>query len=132
MADEGFWRSLDALVASCDVVVDRARGSPHPRYPDYTYPLDYGYLQGTQSADGEGIDVWIGTQPERGLVGVICTVDNLRRDMEIKLLLGCTPQETEIALASHNRGAQSAILVWRPEYDRSATGYASMSRERKP
>ena len=25
------------------------------------YPLDYGYLQGTSSSDGEGIDVWRGS-----------------------------------------------------------------------
>ena len=115
MADDGFWRNLDALVASSDVVIDRARGSPHPRYPDLTYPLDYGYLHGTRSGDGDGIDVWVGSRPDRGLVGMICTVDGLQRDLEIKLLLGCAPQEAELALACHDQGAQSGILVWRPE-----------------
>lgn len=120
MADDQFWHSLDALVAACDVVVDRPRGAPHPRYPAFLYPLDYGYLQGTQAGDGDGIDVWIGSEPDQMLVGVLCTVDTLQRDVEIKLLLGCTPQEAETALASHNRGAQSGILLWRPGCRRSA------------
>ena len=52
-----FWRALDALVAGSEIVIDRPRGSAHPRYPDVIYPLDYGYLAGTRAADGDGIDV---------------------------------------------------------------------------
>jgi hypothetical protein len=56
-----FWRALDALVAASAVVVDRPRGSRHPRYPERTYPLDYGFLDGTRSGDGAGVDVWLGS-----------------------------------------------------------------------
>jgi inorganic pyrophosphatase len=56
-----------------------------------TYPFDYGYLAGTVAADGGGIDVWLGMQAsanERRVTGVICAVDLLKRDSEIKILLG--------------------------------------------
>lgn len=53
-----FWRAIDELVARSTIVIDRPKGSAHSRYPDYRYPLDYGYLQNTCSVDGEGIDVW--------------------------------------------------------------------------
>jgi len=56
-----FWHELDELAAACPVVIDRPKGSRHPRYPDMIYPYDYGYLEGTQAADGGGIDCWIGS-----------------------------------------------------------------------
>jgi inorganic pyrophosphatase len=88
--DDSFWRAVDSLVAGARIVVDRPSGSPHPRDATHIYPLDYGYLDGTTSGDGEGIDVWIGTMADRSVTGVICTVDLHKRDMEIKVLLGCS------------------------------------------
>ncbi len=111
---ETFWSTLDALVSTSRLVVDRPAGSAHPRYPALIYPLDYGYLAGTTAADGGGIDVWLGSLPERRLTGVICTVDLHKRDAELKLLLGCTPAEARIALAMHRSGPQAALLFERP------------------
>lgn len=110
-----FWRALDALVDSSTLKIDRPKGSAHPRYPDFLYPLDYGYLEGTTSADGAGIDVWIGSLPEKQVTALLCTVDLEKRDTEIKLLLGCTPQAARHLLAIHNRGTQSAILLECPD-----------------
>ena len=56
-----FWSVLERLVAESNLVIDRPKGTTHWRYPDYVYPMDYGYLEGTSSMDGDGIDVWIGT-----------------------------------------------------------------------
>jgi inorganic pyrophosphatase len=108
-----FWAALDQLVAACSVVLDRPRGSRHPRYPDLIYPLDYGYLSGTQAGDGGGVDVWMGGSPAGGVTGVLCTVDLPKRDVELKLLLGCTPAEAQAALAFHNDGQQKALLLER-------------------
>ena len=100
--NEAFWIALDELVASSRLVIDRPKGSAHPRYPDCIYPLDYGYLQATASMDGGGIDVWLGSDPSKHLDALICTVDLLKRDSEIKLLLGCTEEEKNTALRHHN------------------------------
>jgi inorganic pyrophosphatase len=113
MHAETFWTKVDTLVAACPLVIDRPRSSPHPGHR-FAYPLDYGYLEGTRSGDGEGIDVWVGSAPERGVVAVICTVDLGQRDAELKILLGCTSREIQAALAAHNSGAQAGILVVRP------------------
>ena len=113
MENNDFWHLLDWLVAGCDLVIDRPRGSAHPRYPEARYPLDYGYLAGTRSGDGEGIDVWVGSLPGQRVSGIICTVDGVQRDAEIKVLLGCTPQEMKLALNVHNAGQQRGILVER-------------------
>ncbi len=111
--EDGFWAALEALVASCQVVIDRPAGTAHPRYPAYIYPLDYGYLHDTMAADGAGIDVWVGSLETRQVVGVVCTVDTGKRDAEIKLLLGCTRAEAEIVRDVHNRGTQAGWLIWR-------------------
>ena len=113
MSDD-FWCKLDELVRSCDLVIDRPRGNARPRYPDTIYPLDYGYLAGTTAADGGGIDVWVGSLPERRVTGIISAVDLLKRDTETKILLGCTADEAQAALATHRTGRQSAILIERP------------------
>jgi inorganic pyrophosphatase len=113
MLRSDFWTAIDALVASSRVVIDRPRGTRHPRLPDFIYPLDYGFLEGTVSGDGAGIDIWRGTLPESIPTAVICAVDLQKRDMEMKLLLGCTPDEIVAILAIHNDGDQSALLVTR-------------------
>lgn len=113
MNTDGFWRALETLAQTSTIIIDRPKGSAHPRYPDFLYPLDYGYLAGTASGDGMGIDVWVGSLPEKRLTALVCTVDLHKRESEIKLLLGCTPQEMQDVLAIHNSGEQSAILLER-------------------
>lgn len=115
MEDRRFWTALDQLASTHTIVVDRARGTPHPRYPDFIYPLDYGYLEGTVSSDGAGVDVWIGTLPGRSITGVVCCVDVLKGDVEMKMLVGCTDAQMQLVLSIHNDGGQSAVLLVRPE-----------------
>ena len=102
MYDSQFWSALDKLAETSNIVIDRPKGSAHPRFTQYIYPLDYGYLESTSSMDGEGIDVWLGSNPNRALTAILCTVDLMKRDSEIKLLLGCTAEETQTVLNFHN------------------------------
>ena len=99
--DMDFWDALDQLTADSEIVIDRPKGSAHPRFPNFIYPVDYGYLKGTASMDGGGIDVWLGTG-ERKLDAVMCIVDLMKRDSEIKLLLGCTEEEKAAIYQTHN------------------------------
>jgi len=109
----GFWTALDQLVASSKIVIDRPKGNAHPRYPDKIYPLDYGYLEGTTTVDGGGIDVWVGTEGIGSVQGVQCTVDMLKRDAEIKILMGCTNEELSIIDEFLNQFSMRAMLVKR-------------------
>lgn len=97
-----FWTALDSLVMGSEIVIDRPKGGGHPRYPGFVYGLDYGYLDGTVSSDGEGIDVWIGTLEEKMPTAVMVTVDLVQRDSEIKVLLGCTEEEIRYIEDVHN------------------------------
>lgn len=100
--DAAFWSALDRLVAQSQIVIDRPKDSAHPRYPECIYPMDYGYLADTSSMDGGGIDLWQGTAGTDTVDAVVCTIDLLKRDSEIKLLLSCTPEEQRTILAFHN------------------------------
>ena len=110
---ESFWTHLDTLIRSSELVIDRPKGFSRPHAHSVAYPLDYGYLQGTSSSDGEGIDVWRGSLPEGRLDAVVCTVDVRKRDAEIKLLLGCTIAEKHAICNFHQSVVTAAILVER-------------------
>jgi inorganic pyrophosphatase len=111
--DDGYWRGLDELITRRPIVIDRPRGSRHPRYPTFTYPLDYGYLEGTRAVDGQAIDVWVGDRGARRVDGVACTVDLNKDDAEVKLLVGCTPANLETIRDVHNNAGMHAIVVAR-------------------
>lgn len=115
MKDKRFWEALDDLVESSDIVIDRPKGSRHPRYPDCIYPLDYGYLAGTSASDGGGIDVWVGSLSEKRIVGVTATVDLVKRDTEVKILIGLTDEEIGTVHEFLNEGPMGAVIVKRQE-----------------
>ena len=98
---EGFWNALDELVNTSEIVIDRPKGSAHPRFPDFIYRVDYGYLKNTASMDGGGIDVWVGSDGKR-IDAVMCIVDLMKRDSEIKILIGCTEEEKMEVYRTHN------------------------------
>lgn len=108
-----FWAHLDQLLAGSRVVIDRPKGSCHPRYPGMIYPLDYGYLEGTEAMDGGGIDLWLGSREEKSLQAIVLTVDLQKRDAELKLLLGCTPDEQQAVLDFLNGNSMRGLLVRR-------------------
>lgn len=32
-----FWNALDELVSNSEIVIDRPKGTSHPKYPDFIY-----------------------------------------------------------------------------------------------
>ena len=98
---EDFWKALDELVSNSEIVIDRPRGSAHPRFPNFIYKVDYGYLKDTASMDGGGIDVWVGSGDKK-IDAIMCIVDLMKRDSEIKILVGCTEEEKLEVYKTHN------------------------------
>jgi inorganic pyrophosphatase len=106
--DTSFWKAMTDLLTTNIIVMDRPKGSTHPRYGNAVYPLDYGYLENTTSSDGGGIDVWVGSLNPvldngrvKTLTGILFTFDTLKRDAEIKLLIGCTEEDIQIIRDFH-------------------------------
>ncbi len=109
-----FWRILDELVSRSELVIDRPKGSSHPRYPAIVYAVDYGYLKDTTAMDSGGIDVWRGTAVRQELDAIVCTVDLVKRDSEMKLLIGCTDREKTLIERFHNQSQwMKGILILR-------------------
>lgn len=108
-----FWNEIDRLCASATHVVDRPAGSAHPRFPEWVYPLAYGYLEGTTGGDGDGIDVWFGSAPQEQATAIACTVDPYKRDSEVKYLWRCTTAEVEAIRAFYDGQPMKVLLVQR-------------------
>jgi inorganic pyrophosphatase len=103
-SEESFWKGVDSLVQESEIVIDRPKGSHHPRYPEIVYPADYGFLKNTTAMDGGGIDVWRGTDTHGRIDAIICTVDLYKNDSEIKILIGCSAPEKALIMDFHNCG----------------------------
>ena len=99
--NEDFWNALDELVNSSEIVIDRPKGSAHPRFPGFIYRVDYGYLKDTSSMDGAGIDVWVGSGDKK-VDAVMCIIDLMKKDSEIKILIGCNEEEKTVVYQTHN------------------------------
>lgn len=109
-----FWQKLDSLYFSSSIVIDRPKNSVHPRFEDMIYPVDYGYLTETMSSDGSEIDVFIGSNSVKKINSIAVSTDILKRDCEVKLLIGCTDEEEQEIMHMLNvTENQKAILIRR-------------------
>lgn len=63
--NDSFWNAIDRIVSESKIIIDRPKGSVHPKFSDFIYRVDYGYLVNTSSMDGDGIDVWVGTDERK-------------------------------------------------------------------
>ena len=114
--DDDFWKAIDTLVSSGKIVIDRPKGSLHPKFPNIEYKVDYGYIRRTTSMDGGGIDVWVGSLDDKKVNAIICTVDLMKKDSEIKLLIGCSEDEINTVYEFHNDSDfMKGILIRREE-----------------
>jgi inorganic pyrophosphatase len=111
----GFWEQLDYLVTTNEIVIDRPKGSTHPKFPDMVYPFNYGYLKNTSSGDGNEIDVCRGSLIGNRLMAIICTIDSHKKDTEVKLIVDCTDDEMDIIGLLFNSDKYGAGLIIRRE-----------------
>lgn len=104
-----FWQKIDSLSLSTNVVVTQPQGSHHEKYLNMVYPVDYGYLQ-----DIDDIKVFKGSDKKSHVDAVMVVGDILKRDLEVKLLWGCTEEEELKILRFINQtDYQKGILVRR-------------------
>lgn len=70
------------------VIIDRPLGTKHPSH-DFFYPINYGYIPGTVSGDGEEIDAYIigEFEPLEKYVGIVVAIIKRENDNEDKLVI---------------------------------------------
>ena len=111
---QDFWTIIDNMIATHKIIIDRPKGTPHPKHPNWIYEANYGYLEGTSSNDGDGIDVWLGSSQNQTATAIICIVDSYQNDSEIKILIGCTEEEISNIYARHNKyDSMKGLLIRR-------------------
>lgn len=71
------------------VIIDRPLGSRHPNYPDLEYKLNYGYVPGIKSPDGEDVDAYVMDidYPIPEYSGKVIAVIHRKDDIEDKLVV---------------------------------------------
>ena len=76
---------LDRIVP---VEIDRPLGSKHPKH-DFTYPVNYGYIPGTISGDGEELDAYVlgVDQPLTEFQGTCIAIIHRTNDDDDKLIV---------------------------------------------
>jgi inorganic pyrophosphatase len=79
METDSLWQVLEQQIQENGIEIDRPKGSAHPRFSDRVYPIDYGYILHTKSADGKGIDIFRGTSETKQIMGLICTFDENKK-----------------------------------------------------
>ena len=95
-------------------MVTRPKGTCHYKDSNLVYPVDYGYLNDTTGSDQATIDVFRGTQKSNLIQAVVVSADILKKDCEVKLLVGCTQGEEYAIMEFLNQTVfQKAILVRR-------------------
>lgn len=72
-----------------DIEIDRPLGSRHPKYKDFIYPINYGFVPNTVSGDGMEIDCYVIDldKPVKRLVGRCIAIINRLNDKENKLVV---------------------------------------------
>lgn len=110
-----FWQKMDTLFLSSELSVTRVKGDRHPLYNNLIYPVDYCHLRNTSGNSETGkICVYKGSASSNRVDAIIVAVDILKKDMDAKLLNGCTPAEEEAVLRFLNQtDFQKTILVRR-------------------
>ncbi|HHX52949.1 MAG TPA: Inorganic pyrophosphatase [Erysipelothrix sp.] len=109
-----FWQKLDTLLFTLDYNKVRGEGDEHPKYPNLVYPVEYGYLV---DPDKDGVVVakaFRGSASNRRSDQIILCVDILQKDMDVKILMGCTEEEQMKVLEFLNQTAfQKTVLIRR-------------------
>ncbi|MEG0314863.1 MAG: Inorganic pyrophosphatase [Erysipelotrichaceae bacterium] len=117
-----FWQKLDTLFISSKLVIDRTKNSCHYKYSNLIYPVDYGYLVDTTGSNQAPIDVFRGSLKSNLVQAVAISADILKKDCEVKLLIGCDEEEIKSILLFLNQTEfQKAVLIKRgndvPEWE---------------
>jgi inorganic pyrophosphatase len=42
-----------------EIIIDRQIGSEHPKFKNWLYPINYGYIENIKAGDGDDVDVFV-------------------------------------------------------------------------
>ncbi len=100
------------------VTVDRAMGTYHPKHRDIYYSINYGYVEGVMSPDGEWQDAYIlgVSKPVKEFTGKVIAIVKRNDDIEDKWVVApdnmkFTKQEIEKQIYFQEKYFDSYIIM---------------------
>jgi len=110
-----FWQKIDTIFFSNKLVISKKKNEKHDIYTNLIYPVEYGYLDDTLPV-ASGICVYKGSLKATAVDAVVIAADILKKDIEVKLLIGCTPdEELQILQFLNQTEFQKGILIRRED-----------------
>lgn len=113
--------SKDYLGKTVDVVMDRPLGSVHPKH-GFKYPVNYGFIPGTVSGDGEELDAYVlgEDKPLKKFKGVVKAIIHRTNDNDDKLVVASPEKnftDEEIRQITHFQEQWFESVIIRPEQE---------------
>lgn len=109
-----FWQKVDTLYFSSKMVIAYEKGQAHKDFKNLIYPVPYGYLSDLVDDKDLGIAIFKGSLATNTVSALIIAADVLKKDLEPKLLIGCTEnEEMDILHFLNQTDLQKTILVRR-------------------
>ena len=109
-----FWQKLDTLLLSSAYTIDKPKGTTHPKFTNLVYPVNYGYLTDTLAEDQQPIHIYVGSISTNTVSALAISADILKKDCEVKLMLGCTEKEIKSIMQFLNQTEfQKAVVIYR-------------------
>ena len=98
-----FWQKVDSLYLSGSRRLIKKKGEQHDTYKNLVYPLDYARIEDMKSVSGHGVAVYLGSDNRNKVSGLIVAADILEKELDVKVLAGCTDEEIEDVLRYLNQ-----------------------------
>lgn len=93
-----FWQKVDTLFLSGDIHQTKKKGESHDTFKNMIYPVDYGRLEDITGSGEKGVSVYLGSGSRHQVTGLVIAADILAKELDVKILAGCTDEETDEVL----------------------------------
>lgn len=103
---------VETLLLSGKLNLTKKKGEVHPKFRNLIYPTDYGHLSDTKSSSEEGVSVYAGSGDRNQITALVVAADILTKELDVKMLIGCTEEETDLVLRFLNQtDYQKTVLI---------------------
>lgn len=109
-----FWQKVDSLYLSGTRKIIKKKGEVHDTFKNLVYPLDYARIEDMKSVSGHGVAVYLGSENRNKVSALVIAADILEKELDVKVLAGCTEEEIEEVLRYLNQTEfQKTVLIKR-------------------